>query len=502
MRGRKYRNNEDGDGPSGGGPNAKKRKPKVTCVDCEFGLACRRDHHWHWAPKNKGKGDHSNAKARILKNKIRPAKPCLLGAECADLNCHCHPVNNPREKDDSPKLPDLKGMSAADAIDASEDMPSKEEVEAEPYPIPPTHPAGSSIPHSASCKCCSPPEEEKSKPNAREGGFKKKMKKEKKPRVKKPVDDDGGPEVSPPEDEIDVDAELDFIHGQVNGPILADVQPPLDQPEIDVPIGDAPIQPDGADDSQESFENFSSAEIEEYTRTKQVTLFFTSNDGVRERKWRTASEFMADVRFAMLTYVSSVNESYITEEKQQVISTQAVTRRRTKSLRWPQFGYRSRRTVNAAGVTRTHFTPTFRRTEAKCVMKREEDVNLNLFKDTYTHSTLALTFPYLTDLLRADQRMKSKVVVDAGGKIRSTFPSRVMDMLAREHTDLLDLYLATPDGEWILENTVAAHVNHCVLMGLFRNRYSTNDAPLVDKPMLNGVKVPSSLSRRSANPTV
>jgi hypothetical protein len=455
---------------------------------------CKRERHWHWAPKNKGKGEHSNAKARILKNKIRPAKPCNMGKGCADLNCHCHPVKRPTRldlawfKDGVGTLSDLEGKSAADAIDASADVPSQEDVVAKPFPVPPTHAAGADVPHSASCSCCNKAEKKSSRQHT--------------PPESKDDGSDGGPCAASSdsgESEVDVDAELDTIMARINDPTVLAVPTPAPSPEIDAPIKGAPIPKDGVTDS--SVKKFSSEELAAITRTTKTTIFFTSNNGVRERKWRTASEFYSDVQFAILTYLGSENESYMTEEKQQVISTRPVTRRRTKSIRWPLFGLKTGTTINSLGVARKHYYPTVRRTQARAVMKREEDVNLNLFKDTYTQSTVALTYPHLTDLLRHDQRMKSKVAVDAGGKLRSTFPARIMDMLAREHSDLLAVYLGTKDGEWILENTLAAHVNHCVLMGLFRNRYSSNDPPPADKPMLNGVKVPSSPSRRSENHT-
>lgn len=524
-RGKQYSCDIAGDGPEPG-------PPKCTHSECVFGVRCNRISHFHWA-NNKGEGKHDPAKIRILRKKARSAVLCKHEVTndqpvCPRLNCHCHPV--PKGKD-APKdaFAALVGVPCAEAIDASRDCcadgdggpaPFEEEEEEEKetktklpdlshalkveiarrarrleeeemdaimahiniprapalVPAPPAH----NPPH---------PSEIAAK-EAAEAATKAKLLKAIRA-LKSPTLASTPPCPGPPK----VDQTMAHVEAAIRHVRAKLKTPPTVAPEeiavdhIDVPaycgVSTMLKNSSASGPTPPIYSRQEQKILDSVMATTPCIIFTRDPNGSERRKWRTANEFAEDCKFWLYSHLSSVNEVHTVEEKEQIVVSQPMTKKSTTTLRYPRFRFRKR------GVEVQY-------PEATVVNERKEDDHLNLFKGTYTHSHQGRAFTMLTEILTSNQLFITKVALDAGGKIRSTFSKRVKDMLVKEHSLKLGHWLSTPESRWIFEQTVAHFVNHAVLSDLYTNLYGTQ-APISDRPMENGSKVPSSPTQRSKN---
>lgn len=501
----------------------KKEKGPPECIECALGLACKTRTHWHWA-NNKGKGDHAaGAKTRILRNKPRPAVRCKYTIDdpmsCPNLNCHCHPKSK-KNASSVASFGHPSAISASSAIDESLDVVSFEDVA---LPKAPVEIELESTPEEEAviaafaaalalkleaAKAEKPAAPLESKEEQRHNADYYKRSKcnvesksascdsgRREPSAETDSSDETSDDETPPlEDDDSGDEEKAYLH--TDSPLPTPHPTVIDTTltGIDAASSGVPALPSGLTSENSSPVNIAPTPKPDSTyvcRTSTTTIFHNGK-GMEETGWRTISEFGQDARFWILSHVSSVNPQHQTNEDEQLLTSTQMTTKRATTLRRPTAKW-----TKSTGLT-PRWGVTFGMTKKSPMRERFRDVTLNMFEGTYTHASKVQIYPYLYNLLMLNPDLLSKRALDAGGDLRSTFPARLKEMLKKEEPELLAMWLA--DSPWTFEYTIASFTNHAVLTSLFSNTYTVSKV-LVDKPMLNGLKVPSSVLPRSKNLT-
>jgi hypothetical protein len=225
----------------------------------------------------------------------------------------------------------------------------------------------------------------------------------------------------------------------------------------------------------------------------ELTIIFYNAIGQEPKRWRTPSEFTGDCAFWLRTHVSCVNEDYVQEEDEQVTTSAPIVSRKVNKWRMPTIWFDRERPL---GINYGMTKPTV-------VRERTTDEVCNLFDGIYTRSRKVRVFTKLFNLLLTEKKIMGKVVLDTDNRLRSTYTQRIEKMLTEEYPELTTKWISTPQNQWIYRHTLARFVNHAVIAARFDHQYGDNHRLTisVDKPMLNGSRVLSSLSQKSKNHT-
>jgi hypothetical protein len=513
----------NGDGPTivdapRVGKGDKKQKESPKCSNCNLGLGCKRHAHWHWI-KNKGTGEHNEAKARILRKKPKPAKKCDHnpsehdGSPCPNLAQHCHPDND--------KAKGIKAFYRAHStVPADHTTDEADSTSHHPDDIrdeTPVHALNGPLPESkhdevetlymkimdvnvsATDMMSSRETEQLAATTAvseavfalanHEVPATQSDREVKNSSYSSDTTTTAACTATPPLTTPAAEMTFSFITRPRYPPQSFSVFSPfLTLPTLTIPP--SPPTPPSSTVGTTALQKISNLLLsddtarpviptDEEVMAVELTTIFYNADGVNEKRSRTVNEFVQDAAFSLRSYVSTVDCDHVFVEKEQISSSDPISKRYVRKVNFPWSGDVLGQKISERAVT--------------------EEVNL--YEGIYTRSRKVFIYTHLWQLLLADKTLLSKVPMDEDGKLRGTYTTRLKKKIADEWPLFYDKWVHDVDSKWKFEHTLARFMNHAVLVTKFNQQYGSSNAKRQDRLMLNGSKGRSSMSPKSKHPT-